>query len=126
MEPVAVELPAEALALVEAGEPFDVAVLDMMMPEMDGLALGAAIRSRRSEHDLPLMLLTSLGRLPETEWSGAFSAQLAKPLKASQLYNALLRVLTAGEAGEKRRPRSRRTVNERCRRCESCSRRTTR
>ncbi len=32
MEPVAVELPAEALALIEAGEPFDLAVLDMMMP----------------------------------------------------------------------------------------------
>ena len=65
MEPVAAELPAEALVLVEAGEPFDVAVLDMMMPEMDGLALGAEIRTRRSEQDLPLVLLTSLGRLPE-------------------------------------------------------------
>ncbi len=39
MEPVAVELPSAALALVENGEQFDVAVLDMMMPEMDGLAL---------------------------------------------------------------------------------------
>jgi PAS domain S-box-containing protein len=100
MQPVAVELPAEALAIVEAGEPFDVAVLDMMMPEMDGLALGAEIRSRRSEQDLPLVLLTSLGRLPEDQWSGVFSAQLAKPLKASQLYNALLQVLTAGGARE--------------------------
>ena len=100
MEPVALELPAEALALVEAGEPFDVAVLDMMMPEMDGLALGAEIRSRRSEQDLPLVLLTSLGRLPEDQWAGVFSAQLAKPLKASQLYNTLLQVLTAGESRE--------------------------
>ena len=100
MEAVALELPAEALALVEAGEPFDVAVLDMMMPVMDGLALGAEIRSRRSEQDLPLVLLTSLGRLPEDQWAGVFSAQLAKPLKASQLYNTLLKVLTAGEARE--------------------------
>jgi signal transduction histidine kinase/DNA-binding response OmpR family regulator len=100
MEPVAVERPAEALALVEAGEPFDVAVLDMMMPEMDGLALGGAILSRRSEQDLPLLLLTSLGRLPEDQWTGVFSAQLAKPFKASQLYNTLLRVLGAGEAQE--------------------------
>jgi CheY-like chemotaxis protein/HPt (histidine-containing phosphotransfer) domain-containing protein len=100
MEPVAVELPTEALALIEAGEPFDVAVLDMMMPEMDGLALGGTIRSRRSERDLPLLLLTSLGRLPEAQWTGLFSAQLAKPLKASQLYNTLLQLLSAGETGE--------------------------
>jgi PAS domain S-box-containing protein len=100
MEPVAVELPSEALALVEAGEPFDVAVLDMMMPEMDGLALAREIRSRRSGQNLPLLVLTSLGRLPQAQSAGVFSAQLAKPLKASQLYNALLHLLTAGEAGE--------------------------
>ena len=64
MEPVAVELPAEALALIEAGEPFDVAVLDMMMPEMDGLALAREIRAVGREQELPLVLLTSLGRLP--------------------------------------------------------------
>ncbi len=101
MEPVAVELPAEALALVEAGEPFDVAVLDMMMPGIDGLALGQEIRRRRSEQDLPLLLLTSLGRMPEQQWSGVFSGQLAKPLKASQLYNALLQALTDGVAEER-------------------------
>ncbi len=100
MEPIAAELPSEALALVEAGEPFDVAVLDMMMPEMDGLALGAEIRTRRSEQDLPLVLLTSLGRLPEDQWSGVFSAQLAKPFKASQLYNTLLRLLTGSERAQ--------------------------
>jgi PAS domain S-box-containing protein len=98
MEPVAVERPSEALSLLEAGEPFDVAVLDMMMPDMDGLALAGEIRSRHNDQDLPLVLLTSLGRLPEEELAGVFSAQLAKPLKASQLYNTLLHVLTVGEA----------------------------
>ena len=39
MEPVAVESGAEALALIDAGERFDVAVLDMMMPRMDGVEL---------------------------------------------------------------------------------------
>jgi PAS domain S-box-containing protein len=97
MKPVAVELPSEAMALIEAGEPFDVAVLDMMMPEMDGLALAQQIRSRRGEHDLPLLLLTSLGRLPDAQVAGVCSAQLAKPLKASQLYNALVRLLTDSE-----------------------------
>ncbi|MGE5434520.1 MAG: response regulator, partial [Candidatus Doudnabacteria bacterium] len=100
MEPVAVELPADALELIAQGEPFDVAVLDMMMPKMDGVALARAIRKHRSESELPLLLLTSLGRLPQLQSEGVFSAQLAKPLKASQLYNTLLQLLTAGRAGE--------------------------
>jgi CheY-like chemotaxis protein/nitrogen-specific signal transduction histidine kinase len=100
MEPVAIELPAVALELIVGGEPFDVAVLDMMMPEMDGLALAGEIRQHRHESELPLLLLTSLGRLPQLQSGGVFSAQLAKPLKASQLYNTLLQLLTAGRAGE--------------------------
>jgi len=100
MEPVAVELPAAALELIAKGEPFDVAVLDMMMPEMDGVSLAKEIRHHRSESELPLLLLTSLGRLPQGESSGAFTAQLSKPLKASQLYNTLLHLLTAGRARE--------------------------
>ncbi|MGH3054887.1 MAG: response regulator, partial [Gaiellaceae bacterium] len=100
MEPVALELPAAALELIEQGEPFDVAVLDMMMPEMDGLALAGEIRQHRSEAELPLLLLTSLGRLPQAESGSVFSAQLSKPLKASQLYNMLLQLLTAGGGGE--------------------------
>jgi PAS domain S-box-containing protein len=100
MEPVAVERPLDALGLIEKGEPFDVAVLDMMMPDMDGLALAGEIRQRRDESELPLLLLTSLGRLPHLQAGGVFSAQLAKPLKASQLYNTLLQLLTAGRARE--------------------------
>jgi PAS domain S-box-containing protein len=100
MEPVAVELPVAALDLIVEGEHFDVAVLDMMMPEMDGLALAGEIRSRRTAEELPLLLLTSLGRLPQSESSSVFSAQLAKPLKASQLYNTLLQLLTPGRAAE--------------------------
>ena len=99
MEPVAVELPAAALELIEQGEAFDIAVLDMMMPEMDGLALAGEIRQHRSESELPLLLLTSLGRLPQLQSGGVFSAQLAKPLKASQLYNTLLQLLTTGRSG---------------------------
>jgi PAS domain S-box-containing protein len=94
MEPVAVERPAAALELIAGGDSFDVAVLDMMMPDMDGLGLAGEIRSRRSAEELPLLLLTSLGRLPQAESSNLFQAQLAKPFKASQLYNTLLRLLT--------------------------------
>jgi PAS domain S-box-containing protein len=104
MEPVAVELPAAALELLASDEPFDVGVLDMMMPDMDGLALAGEIRARRSAEELPLLLLTSLGRLPQAESSSLFSAQLAKPFKASQLYNTLLRLLSPGAVEEEVEP----------------------
>ena len=91
MRPVAVEHPFEALALIAAGELFDVAVLDMQMPEMDGLTLAREIRRHRQE--LPLLLVTSLGHLPEARSATDFAAQLTKPLKPSQLYDALMGVL---------------------------------
>jgi CheY-like chemotaxis protein/HPt (histidine-containing phosphotransfer) domain-containing protein len=93
MEPVAVATPIDALALIEAGEPFDVAVLDMLMPEMDGLALAREIRRHPDRRELPLLLVTSLGRLPRAQSASDFSAQLAKPIKASQLFNALVTAL---------------------------------
>jgi PAS domain S-box-containing protein len=93
MEPVAVGLPTEALALIERGEEFDVAALDMLMPGMDGLELARRIRRLRDERELPLLLLTSLAGLPEARSAEEFGAQLTKPIKASQLYNALLSVL---------------------------------
>ena len=60
---------------------------------MDGLALAGEIRRHRDQRELPLVLLTSLGRLPGAQSPGPFAVQLAKPVKASQLYNALLKAL---------------------------------
>jgi CheY-like chemotaxis protein/HPt (histidine-containing phosphotransfer) domain-containing protein len=95
MDPLAVGTPSEALARIERGDAFDVAILDMMMPDMDGLGLAREIRRHRDDHELPLVLLTSLGRLPQADLSRAFTAQLTKPIRASQLYNALLKALAA-------------------------------
>ena len=44
-----VERPTDALARVRRGDPFDVAVLDMQMPEMDGLELAREIRRSRDQ-----------------------------------------------------------------------------
>ena len=97
MEPVAVALPSEALALIENGERFDVAALDMLLPEMDGGELARRIRRQPNGQELPLVLLTSLAGLPQARSADEFSVQLTKPVKASQLYNALVSIFTGPE-----------------------------
>ena len=93
MHPEALETPAEALVRLRRGEEYDVAVLDMQMPEMDGLTLAGEIRRLRDS--LPLVLATSLAGLQQARAASEFAVQLTKPIKASQLYEALLEALGA-------------------------------
>jgi CheY-like chemotaxis protein len=91
MVPRATESPAEALRWVEDGERFDLAILDMHMPEMDGLQLAQRIHA--SQPNLPLVLFSSLGRREAGDTEGLFSAYLAKPVHQSQLFDTLVGLL---------------------------------
>lgn len=78
-------------------EVFDLVILDMQMPEIDGLTLAGEIRKLPECQHLPLVMLTSLGR-PEINAqaiAAQFAAFLTKPVKQTQLYNALLQVMGA-------------------------------
>jgi signal transduction histidine kinase/DNA-binding response OmpR family regulator len=82
----------DALTLVERGDPFDLAILDMHMPELDGLQLAHHLRQMRP--DLPLVLYTSLGGAGEVD--PVFDAVLAKPVKQSHLFDVLVSLLSGG------------------------------
>ncbi|MHA2429210.1 MAG: response regulator, partial [Candidatus Hermodarchaeia archaeon] len=97
MIPTETELPKEALKVIEAGAPFDVAILDMHMPDMDGMTLAEEIRKHRDSDELPLVLFTSLGRREIGEERVDFAIHLTKPIKPSQLYNGLIEIF-AGKA----------------------------
>ncbi len=85
----------QALELLEERETFDLAIVDLQMPEMDGLALANEIRKRRGPDSFPIVLLTSLGNMPELgdQRLIPFAACLAKPIKQNQLHDALLQVV---------------------------------
>ena len=87
----ATESAHEALRWLEAGEVFDLAILDMHMPEMDGIALARQIRALRST--LPLVLFSSLGRREVGLDESLFDAYLAKPIRQSQLFDTLVNLL---------------------------------
>jgi PAS domain S-box-containing protein len=106
MVPRAIGSGAEALAWIEAGEPFDVAILDMHMPEMDGLTLAAEIRKHRDAEALPLVMLTSVGRQEAGARDVQLAAYLTKPIKPSQLYDVLLGIF-AGRLVQVRKPAAR-------------------
>ena len=83
--------PQAALALVARGEAFDLGLLDLHMPGMDGSELARAIRECRGPATPPLLLLSSLGlRLPP-DVRQRFVAVLNKPVKAAQLRAAVER-----------------------------------
>ena len=88
----AVATAAEALALVERGRAFDVGILDMQMPGMDGHALARAIRKYRNPAQLPLIMLSS-SAVPIALEELGMAASLTKPIKQAHLYRALASAL---------------------------------
>ncbi len=90
--------PGEALDWIRQAEAFDVALLDMQMPSMDGLTLAGEIHNMAETmpglgSPLPVILLTS-GQGGDAGQRLDIAAVLAKPVKPSQLYNAFLQLFT--------------------------------
>ncbi len=84
-----------------SGAPYDVALLDMNMPGMDGLALASAVRGDPTLAALPLVLLTSWavqGSADAARRAG-ISAFLTKPVRQSQLYDVLVTVMSSQPTG---------------------------
>ena len=90
---------AEALDKLRAaaaeGRSFDIAIVDMQMPKMDGEILGRKIKEDSAIKDTILVMLTSIGRRGDAARMKeiGFSAYLSKPVKQSQLHDCLATVL---------------------------------
>ena len=101
----------------DGGEPYNVAILDMQMPGMDGMELARTIKADPAISSTRLVLLTSIGKRADSADArqAGIEAYLTKPVKQSELYDALATVMGAPEATPEEDPRlvTRHTLRER-------------
>jgi signal transduction histidine kinase/DNA-binding response OmpR family regulator len=101
----ATESAAEALdnlrVAAQAGDPYEIGIIDYQMPKMDGEALGRQIMRESSLPGLPLVMLTSVGRQGDAQRlkQAGFSGYLLKPVRYSHLYGLLVSVWGAHKSG---------------------------
>jgi two-component system, sensor histidine kinase and response regulator len=107
----------EALSLLraaaESGEAYDLAILDMQMPNMNGIQLARAIGDEPEISSTRLVLLTSIGlNINEEAREAGIEVVLSKPVRQSQLYDALAKVMgpsteaPSGTSGRRARSRA--------------------
>jgi two-component system, sensor histidine kinase and response regulator len=100
---------AEALEMIAASRqrPYDLAILDMQMPEMDGLELAQAIKSDPLNQGMKLVLMTSMaqrGHAARSEQAG-IAGYLNKPVRQAQLYDCLRTVMGSSSQMSPETPR---------------------
>jgi CheY-like chemotaxis protein len=87
--------PEEALAVVQAGHPFDIAVVEHRPPVIDGLGLSALLRALKRADQLPIVLIAAAMPGPEVAAaadSGVIQATLTKPVAARTLHDVMVQV----------------------------------
>ena len=84
-----------------AGQPFNLALLDMQMPGMDGEALAQVISQDAELGGTRLVMLSSLDVVPRagSAMAAGFSASLPKPVSASRLYDTITNLFAPGNKG---------------------------
>ncbi|MDP1675867.1 MAG: response regulator [Bacteroidota bacterium] len=85
---------SEALKWVNNNDPFDMAIIDFNMPEINGIELARMIHTSRNDKPFPIVLFSSSGHTDFTnEEQTLFAAVILKPIKQAQLYSTITDVL---------------------------------
>jgi signal transduction histidine kinase/CheY-like chemotaxis protein len=94
-------------AAIELGKPYKLAIVDMKMPQLDGVEFAKQVRADPALADVFLVLLSSLG-VPaisdKDAGTAGFGAVLTKPVRQSDLYDCLVRVMASESQWKRLKP----------------------
>jgi PAS domain S-box-containing protein len=84
----------------EAGDPYQLAIIDMQMPDMDGKSLGQAIKADTDLAQIRMIMLTSLGRRGDAKAfeEVGFDAYANKPIRHQDFLLILIRVMSGNRS----------------------------
>ena len=84
---------------VEENDPFEIALIDMQMPNMDGESLGIAIKADNRLAETRMVMMTSLGNLSHAQhfYDIGFAAYAIKPIRHNELQAILSSALSSNK-----------------------------
>ncbi len=79
-----------------SGDPFGLAILDMQMPELDGLTLAQQIKADPLTDSTLIIVMSALGRINDekAKHKSEIEAFISKPVKQSELFDCLVNTIT--------------------------------
>lgn len=95
INPTTTQSAKAALTCLAEGNRYDLAILDMHMPETNGMQLALQIKQRYADLNMPLVMLSSVGKPDDERADEVFFACVAKPIRQSQLLDILTSVLNS-------------------------------
>ena len=98
LTPVLASSGQHALQILESGTKFDLIIIDMLMPGMNGMELGMSIREQ--DKDVPMVLLNSGTNASIKVCDHLFVSILKKPVKQQQLKDILVKEITPPGAND--------------------------
>ncbi|MCF6220997.1 MAG: response regulator [Robiginitomaculum sp.] len=107
MKPAAVQDAVEALVYIKQeeakGHPFDIIVMDYLMPGMNGKDLSALLNTNPQTSGIPIIMLSSCDQPVSSKelQSIGIKAHLVKPVREGQLYDNLVKIVSAAQNNPK-------------------------
>ncbi|MEO0895931.1 MAG: PAS domain S-box protein [Bacteroidota bacterium] len=97
IESVSVQHPFEAIPTLEQDSSIDFAILDMQMPDQNGIELAKQIRASFKKESLPLIMLTSMGSSLKADEKELFHAFLSKPIRRKLLLRYIIQTFSKNQ-----------------------------